>query len=215
MEKYFVAVAGNMGVGKSTLVRKLAQKLNWQVLLEPDVENPYLADFYAMKPRWAFNSQAFYLGRRIEQCLAIEASPSRIVQDRCIYEDAEVFARNLYERGDLPERDWETYQSLYRPIVSLLPKPNLLIYLDANLETLKERIAIRDKEFERRLDEKYLADLQKSYVRWIAGYQISPVLTVPADWLDFVKKEEDFDQIVEKMFEKLSGHETLSFNPPV
>lgn len=211
MEKFFVVVAGNIGSGKSTLVRKLSQKLGWQAIYEPEVENPYLEDFYLDMARWALPSQTFFLGRRLGQYQTVKESKVSVLQDRCIYEDAEVFARNLFDQGTLSARDWENYFSLYQGIVQELIRPDLLIYLKADLGTLRIRIANRGRDYEREIPPAYLQGLQSLYERWITGYRISPVLTVPADWLDFVKEEKHLDLIVQKMTEKLSGHETLNF----
>jgi len=215
VEKYFVVVAGNMGSGKSTLVGKLSQKLNWQPIYEPVAENPYFDDFYRDKPAWAFHSQAFYLGNRLLQYPLIVESKKSVLQDRCVYEDAEVFAQTLYARGAISQRDWRTYLSLYQGIASLLPKPDLLLYLEASLGTLKVHIANRGRKAELAIDDKYLEDLQGAYARWIEGYQLSPVLKVPADSLDFVAEERHLDLIAQEMLDKLSGHETLEFIPPV
>ena len=214
MEKTFAVVSGNMGVGKSTLVEKLAGKLGWQAVFEPQDENPYLADFYQDMPRWALHSQFFFLGRRLRQHRELLASPRNVLQDRCVYEDAEVFARNLYEQGKIPERDWRVYWGMYEGIIQFVPPPNLLIYLQAGLPTLRRRIEQRGRDYEREISTDYLQGLQRLYESWIRDYRLSPVLVVPADRLDFVKEEKHLDQIAQAVVEKLSGHETLKFDRP-
>ncbi|MDP2735522.1 MAG: deoxynucleoside kinase [bacterium] len=214
MGKVFVAVSGNMGAGKSTLVEKLAARLGWKPLFEPQDESPYLTDFYSDMKTWAFHSQLFFLGRRLKQYQDLLASPGGVLQDRCVYEDAEVFARYLFDRGMISPRDWETYQSIYRGVLRFLPPPDLLIYLQADLATLQGRIKRRGRSYEKGIDPEYLTGLQALYEGWIAGFRLAPVLVVPADWLDFVKEERHLDLIAEKIREKLSGHETLDFENP-
>jgi len=214
MDRVFVAVSGNIGVGKSTLVERLAAKLGWDPLFEPQDENPYLADFYKDMKTWAFHSQLFFLGRRLRQYQELLASPGGVLQDRCVYEDAEVFARYLFDRGMISPRDWETYRGIYRGIQQFLPPPDLLIYLQADLPTLQARIRMRGRDYEKGIDPEYLAGIQDLYESWIAGFRLAPVLVVPADWLDFVKEERHLDLIAERVRDKLSGHETLEFQNP-
>lgn len=214
MSKVFAAVAGNMGVGKSTLVGKLAPRLDWKAVFEPQEESPYLADFYQDMPRWALHSQLFFLGRRLRQHRELLASSQNVLQDRCLYEDAEVFARNLYEQGKISERDWQVYWSIYEGVIQFVPPPDLLIYLQADLPTLRRRIRQRGRDYERQIPPEYLRGLQRLYEAWIRDYRLSPVLVVPADWLDFVKEEKHLDLIAEKVTEKLSGHEMIEFEHP-
>jgi deoxyadenosine/deoxycytidine kinase len=214
VEKTFAVVSGNMGVGKSTLVEKLAGKLGWQAVFEPQDENPYLADFYRDMKSWALHSQLFFLGRRFKQYQELLASPRSVFQDRCVYEDAEVFARNLYEQEKIPERDWQVYRSIYEGVLQFVPPPSLLIYLQADLPTLRQRIEQRGRDYEQGMQPDYLEGLQRLYERWIRDYRLSPVLVIPADRLDFVKEEKHLDQIAQAVMEKLSGHETLEFDRP-
>jgi len=214
VEKVFVAVSGNIGVGKSTLVERLAARLDWEPVFEPQDESPYLADFYREMGVWAFHSQLFFLGRRLRQYRDFLAIPRSIIQDRCVYEDAEVFARNLFEQGLIGPRDWDTYQSIYQGVVHLIPPPDLLIYLKADLPTLRQRIEKRNRDYEKGIEPGYLETLQRLYERWIAGFRLAPVLAVPADWLNFVSDERHLDLIAEKVMEKLTGHETLDLDCP-
>ncbi|HOZ72849.1 MAG TPA: deoxynucleoside kinase [Spirochaetales bacterium] len=195
MKKYLV-LAGNIGAGKSTLVGLLAERLGYRPYFEPVAENPYLEDFYADMERWAFHSQAFFLTHRVRSHRALMDDAYSVVQDRSMYEDAEVFARNLYERGSMSARDWKSYSELYRTLTSLLPPPDLVVYLRASVPTLKRRIAKRGRDFEASISDEYLAGLNRLYEEWIDGFDLAPVLVVPGDRLDFVAESKDLDSIV-------------------
>lgn len=202
MQKYLV-IAGNIGAGKSTLVRLLSERLGFRPYYEPVAENPYLEDFYGDMPRWAFQSQVFFLSYRVRSHRSLMDDPQSVVQDRSLYEDAEVFARNLYERGTMSERDWATYRGLYRSMTGLLPAPDLVIYIKASVETLKSRIAMRGRGFEAAIPDEYLASLNILYESWIEGFDLSPVLVVPGDRLDFVSQSEDLEAIAETVEDRL------------
>jgi len=210
--KKFVAVAGNIGVGKSTLVRLLCQRLGWQPFFEPVTENPYLSDFYKDMVAWGFHSQIFFLTHRVRMHQQIFRHPTSVIQDRSIYEDAEVFACNLYHQGYISRRDYETYRSLYTTLAEFLPPPDLVIYLRASVPTLMNRIKNRAREYERTISPDYLAQLSILYETWIAGFTLCPVLTVPADDLDYVAHSRHLDLIVRKLQEKLTGKEEVVFN---
>ncbi len=209
--KKFIAVAGNIGVGKSTLVRLLCQRLNWEPFYEPEAENPYLADFYQDMGAWAFQSQVFFLARRLRLHRHLILCPISAVQDRSVYEDAEIFAANLYRQGIMQERDYHTYRDLYQVLVEFLPPPDLLIYLRASAPRLLERIALRGRGYEREISVSYLDQLNALYECWIADFSLCPVLTVPADNLDYVAHPAHLDLIVSKVQEKLTGKEEVSF----
>ncbi len=209
--KKFVAVAGNIGVGKSTLVTLLSQRLGWQPFYEPEAENPYLADFYRDMRAWAFHSQVFFLTHRLRIHRRLLDHPTSVIQDRSVYEDAEVFAENLYRQGMMVERDYRTYRGLYEVLVEFLPPPDLVIYLRASVETLLERIARRGREYERHIAADYLRQLNDLYEQWIQGFSLCPVLTVPADDLDYVAHPTHLDLIVRKVQEKLAGKEEVVF----
>lgn len=211
--KKFIAVAGNIGVGKSTLVQMLCQRLGWQPFYEPVAENPYLADFYRDMPAWGFQSQIFFLTHRLRIHQMVLRAPGSVIQDRSIYEDAEVFARNLYLQGALHPRDYETYETLYQTLSDFLPPPDLMIYLRASVPTLMQRIALRNREYERTIQPAYLEQLNQLYENWIAGFTLCPVLTVPADDLDYVAHPRHLDLILQKVQEKLTGKEEVLFDP--
>jgi deoxyadenosine/deoxycytidine kinase len=211
--KKFVAVAGNIGVGKSTLVALLCQRLGWQPFYEPETQNPYLADFYADMKRWAFHSQIFFLSRRLRTHRQLLSHPTSVIQDRSVYEDAEIFALNLYQQGLIHDRDYRTYRELYEVLTEFLPPPDLVIYLRASITTLMDRILLRGRNYERQITTEYLAQLNDLYEQWIAGFGLCPVLTVPSDDLDYVANIAHLDLIVNKVQEKLTGKEEVIFYP--
>lgn len=194
--KYFVGVAGNIGVGKSSLTGLLARALDWEPFFEANAENPYLADFYEDMQQWSFHSQVFFLSRRLQHHRQLVDHPGSVIQDRTVYEDAEVFARNLYRQGHMSQRDYETYHALYQGISAFLPAPDLLIYLRARVGTLVERIAMRGRAYERQISIDYLAMLNTLYEEWISSWKACPVLILSADDLDFVHHDADFQLIL-------------------
>ncbi len=212
MTKYFIAVAGNIGVGKSTLTSLLSQRLRWEPFLEGVTENPYLADFYEDMAAWSFHSQIFFLASRLRNHRQLLERPDSVIQDRTVYEDAEVFARNLYLQGLMGERDYETYNDLYRAMTSILPPPNLVIYLRASVPTLKRRIEHRGRSFERRITDDYISQLNRLYEDWFEHFSLCPVLAIPADRLDFVANHDHLDLVIERILERLRGKEVVTFN---
>ncbi len=211
--KHFVAVAGNIGVGKSTLVAKLCARLNWQPYYEPVTENPYLEDFYADMRAWAFQSQVFFLTHRLRMHLDLLEDPSSVIQDRSVYEDAEVFAANLYQQGQMDERDYASYRKLYTLLCDMLRPPDLVIYLRASVPTLQHRISQRGRDFESTISADYLGKLNGLYEQWIQNFALCPVLTVPTDEMNFVMHESLVDLVAHKMSEKLMGKEEVVFLP--
>ncbi len=212
MKKHFIAIAGNIGVGKSTLATLLSQRLEWEPFLEGVSDNPYLADFYADMEKWSFHSQIFFLARRLRNHRQLLTRPNSVIQDRTVYEDAEIFARNLYLQHLMSERDYATYTDLYRAVTAILPPPNLVIYLRASVPTLVARIQQRGRTFEQQIAEEYLTRLNELYESWYEHFSLCPVLAVPADRLDFVAHSEHFDLIVQKILERLQGKEVVSFD---
>ncbi len=193
----FVAVAGNIGSGKSSLTRVLSERFHLAPVYEAVDENPYLEDFYADMPRYAFHSQIFFLAARLKQHLR-EVNPGRrVVQDRTVYEDAAIFARLLHEDGVMDDRDHASYRTLYDAVSAALRPPDLLIYLRASLPTLKRHIAQRGRSYEADIDDRYLERLGDLYERWIEDYSLSPVVVVPADDLDFVNSDADLRRVLD------------------
>lgn len=209
--KNYLVIAGNIGVGKSTLAKILFERLGWEPFFEAVVDNPYLADFYADMPRWAFQSQMFFLTRRLHAHHQLLSRPGVVVQDRSVYEDAEIFARNLFLQGRMSERDYATYTDMYEVLKLFLPPPHLVVYLQASVETLLKRIAVRGREYEKSIEPAYLDDLNLLYQEWIANFKLAPVLTVPADRLDFVQESKDLELILEKIQQKLRGDQYVLF----
>jgi deoxyadenosine/deoxycytidine kinase len=212
MKKY-VAVAGNIGVGKSTLVELLCKRMGWQPFYEPEVENPYLADFYQDMRTWAFHSQIFFLTRRLRAHRQLIDHPTSVIQDRTVYEDAEVFAHNLYRQGLIGDRDYRAYRELYEVLTEFLPPPDLVVYLRASASTLLYRIARRGREYEQTITADYLEQLNQLYEQWISHFSLCPVLTVPADDLDYVANSNHLDLVVSKIEEKLTGKDVVIFEP--
>ena len=203
MKKHFVAIAGNVGVGKSTLTTMLSESFGWDPYYEAVGDNPYLADFYKDMRRWSFHSQIFFLSRRLRHHHQLLNSPNSVVQDRSVYEDAEIFARNLYQQGNMSDRDYHSYRELYEVLVLFLPPPDLVVFLKASVPTLLERIRNRGRDFEREISPLYLQQLNELYDAWIEAFTLCPVLTIPADDLDFVRFNGHLDVIGSQVLEKL------------
>ncbi len=211
--KKFIVVAGNIGVGKSTLVNLICERLDCQPFFEPVTENPYLADFYANMDAWGFHSQIFFLTHRLQVHLSLVNFPGSVMQDRCIYEDAEVFAQNLHLQGHLSDRDFATYNAMYHTLAEFLPPPDLVVYLRASVPTLLSRIALRNRDYELSISPDYLAQLNGLYENWVSNFTLCPVLTVPTDNLDYVLHSRHLDLVSRKIDEKLTGKEEVVFEP--
>jgi deoxyadenosine/deoxycytidine kinase len=199
-QNFFVAIAGNIGVGKTTLTNLLVERCGWTGFLEKEVANPYLADFYKDMPAWAFQSQIFFLKERLKDHLQIQGTNGPCVQDRTIYEDAEIFAHNLFERGLMPPRDYACYADLYAAISSSLRPPDLFVYLRASTWTLISRIRKRGRDYEQHIDKEYLAQLNIGYDRWakrIAENQ--SVMVIDTDSHDLYRDREWLDSMVEEI----------------
>lgn len=204
MAKQFIAISGNVGAGKSTLTTMLAETFAWTPFYEAVDDNPYLADFYQDMRRWSFHSQIYFLSRRLRHHKNLLAHPGQVVQDRSVYEDAEIFAKNLYQQGNMLPRDYESYWELYQVMVELLPPPDLVIYLKASVETLQMRIQQRGRDFERSILPNYLEQLNQLYDTWIDNLRLCPVLVLDANRLDFVHSQADFAEIISLVRQKLA-----------
>jgi deoxyadenosine/deoxycytidine kinase len=211
IQKFSLAIAGNMGVGKSTLTHLLAEDLGWTPFYEAVDDNPYLADFYRDMRQWSFHSQIFFLSRRLHCQRDVYNHPTSVIQDRTIYEDAEVFARNLFQRRNMSDRDYHVYLGLYHEFIQFLPSPDLIIYLKASVPTLIERIHRRGRDFEREVSPLYLQQLNELYNAWVEDFTVCPILTIPADDLDFVRFDTDFIAIKEKIVERLASQQKFVY----
>jgi deoxyadenosine/deoxycytidine kinase len=183
----FIAIAGNIGAGKTELTQFLTRKYGLTPFFEPNEENPYLADFYQDMKAWAFRSQLFFLSRKFELHREMEKVSGTLLQDRTLYEDAEIFARNLHRQRYIDKRDWGTYWSLYQGIAATLTPPDLMIYLRCPVRTLRERIRLRGRAMEADIPSNYLKRLNDLYEEWFRNYRMSPVLELPTDKLDYVQ----------------------------
>ena len=208
---HFVAVAGNIGVGKSTLVGLLAERMQWTPFFEPQAQNPYLSDFYQDMQEWSFQSQIFFLSQRLRAHRDISDHPGSAVQDRSVYEDAEIFAHNLFLERNMADRDYRTYRDLYEVLTRFLPPPDLVVYLRASVDTLMTRISMRGRDYEKGIRPDYLSRLNDLYEQWTERFSLCPVLTVPADDLNYVLHDAHLDLIISKIRGKLSGKEEVRF----
>ena len=211
--KKFVAVAGNIGVGKSTLVEMICARMGLEPFYEPVTENPYLSDFYNDMDSWSFHSQIFFLTHRLRAHYQISEHPTSVVQDRSVYEDAEIFAQNLFLQGHMTQRDYQTYRDVYETTMRFLPPPDLVIFLRASVPTLMKRISSRGRDYERTISPDYLEGLNNLYETWIDNFTLCPILAVPADDLDFVSHPGHLRLIVQKVEDKLTGKEEVVFEP--
>jgi deoxyadenosine/deoxycytidine kinase len=198
-KKYFISVAGNIGSGKSSLTRMIADKLGWEPYFESVQNNPYLRDFYKEMKRWSFQLQVYFLSHRFNTHKKIINSKKSVIQDRSIYEDVEIFARNLYLMGRMEKRDYNNYRNLFYEMISYLKAPDLVVYLKADLNTLVKQIKSRGREFEKSIETKYLVRLNRSYGQWVKSYNLGPLLTIESDNLDFVHNPEHFKIIFDKI----------------
>lgn len=211
MAKHFVLVAGNIGTGKTSLAAKLGERLGWETAYESVEDNPYLADFYADMPGWAFHLQVFFLGHRARQHLQFAQAEKSAIIDRSIYEDAEIFAKAALELGSVTERDYRTYRQVFDLVVGTLPKPDLLIFLRAELPVLLERIGSRGRDMERGISPEYLGLLERLYSEWMANFDLCPTLTLRTDDLDFVNEPRHLALVVSRIRDKLAGKEEIAF----
>ena len=201
----YVAIAGNIGAGKSTLTQTLTEYFGWTPFYEQVDDNPYLADFYEDMQRWSFNLQVFFLSSRFKHQRRIDETPESVVQDRSIYEDAEIFARNLFEMGLMAERDYANYVDLFGIMTSYLRPPDLLIYLRATVPTLVRHIQDRGRDYESGIRIEYLERLNRHYETWVGQYHLGPKMIVDVDTCDFVHRESDRADLLRRIDSRLFG----------
>ncbi|MBQ1798078.1 MAG: deoxynucleoside kinase [Muribaculaceae bacterium] len=199
-----IAVAGNIGCGKTTLTTMLAKRYGWQPRFESVTDNPYLTDYYADMKRWAFNTQVYFLSRHFAEVVEISHTKDVIVQDRTIFEDANIFAPNLHEQGLMSDRDWNNYKDLFDLMISMVKKPDLLIYIRASIATLVAQIQKRGRDYEQSIRIDYLQGLEERYERWIASYD-GPLLIVDGDTCKFGDNPEDFVKVTDRIDTMLFG----------
>ncbi len=200
-----IAIAGNIGVGKTTLTGMLAKHYGWEANYEVVDDNPYLNDFYQDMKAWAFNVQISYLHSRLQRIMSIRNSGKDVIQDRTIYEDAYIFAPNLHGMKLMATRDFETYFSLFQQVEQLLQAPDLLIYLKASIPTLVKRIQCKGREYENAIRIDYLESLNRRYETWVKSYDLGKILVIDTDSINFIDKPEDFSKIVNKIDAELFG----------
>ncbi|WP_100610828.1 deoxynucleoside kinase [Confluentibacter lentus] len=200
-----IAIAGNIGAGKTTLTRLLAKHYKWEAQLEDVVDNPYLDDFYNQMERWSFNLQVYFLNSRFRQVLQIRKSGKDIIQDRTIYEDAHIFAPNLHAMGLMTNRDYENYKSLFDLMESLVQGPDVLIYLRSSIPNLVAQIHKRGRDYENSISIDYLSRLNERYEAWIHGYNKGKLLIIDVDKLDFVDKPEDLGHVINTIDAEING----------
>ena len=200
-----VAIAGNIGAGKTTLTELLAKHYNWNPHFEDVVDNPYLDDFYNQMERWSFNLQVYFLNSRFRQILQIRESGKKIIQDRTIYEDAYIFAPNLHAMGLMTNRDFENYRSLFEMMEQLVQSPDLLIYLRSSIPNLVNQIHKRGREYENTISIDYLSRLNERYEAFIHQYDKGKLLIVDVDRYNFVDSQEDLGEIINKINAELHG----------
>jgi deoxyadenosine/deoxycytidine kinase len=208
---HFVVVAGNIGCGKTTLTKKLSENLGWKPFYESVSDNPYLSDFYADMSRWSFPLQIYFLTHRFETHKLIEGSHASSIQDRSIYEDANIFARALYEQGNLDKRDYDNYVTLYKSMIEYLSPPTLMIFLKRSVPKLLERIAMRGRDYEQSIPVDYLTRLNQYYGDWYDNYSLGKSLIVDTDELDFLENEEHFDRLVQKIHDSIDQQEMFTY----
>lgn len=200
----YIAVAGNIGAGKSSLTDLLSRHLGWEAFYESVDNNPYLEDFYNDMRRWSFNLQIFFLSSRFRNHKNMLEQGKPFIQDRTIFEDAEIFARNLYQMGLMSKRDYQNYHNLYEEMTDYLPAPDLLIYLRAQVPTLVRQIQQRGREYENTIRIEYLERLNSLYEEWIADYSYEKLI-IDTDEMDFVNNREDMGRVIDRIEQRIFG----------
>lgn len=200
-----IAIVGNIGAGKTTLTKLLSNHLKWEPQFEAVDDNPYLEDFYGDMKRWSFNLQIYFLNSRFRHIVELQKKGTHIIQDRTIYEDAYIFAENLYDMGLMSERDFRNYSNIFESIVSYIKAPDLLIYLKASVPTLVDNIQLRGREYESGIRLDYLSKLNEKYEKWISQYEGGKLLVLDKDKLDFANKPEDLGYVIERVEGEMFG----------
>ena len=198
-----IAIAGNIGAGKTSLTELLAKHYHWEAHFEDVIDNPYLDDFYNHMERWSFNLQIYFLKSRFEQLLSFKESKKTIIQDRTIYEDAHIFAPNLNAMGLMNQRDFNNYQGIFSLMESLIKGPDLLIYLRSSIPNLVNKIHKRGREYENSISIDYLSRLNERYEAWISTYDEKKLIIIDVDSIDFVDNKEDLTKVIQIIDEKL------------
>ena len=200
----FIGLAGNIGVGKTTFTEIVAEKLGWTPYFESVDDNPYLGDFYGDMSRWSFNLQVYFLHKRFKSHYEMSMSNGGGIQDRTIYEDVEIFAKNLNEMGFMDQRDWKNYRNLFSIMTSYLLKPDLIVYLKASTDTLISRIKSRSRDYEKSIDPEYLHTLNVSYNKWINNLIDIPVLLIETDGFNIFEDNDQLETILNDIQERVS-----------
>jgi len=203
-QKMFVAVAGNIGSGKTTLTKKLSERLNWKPQYEPVEDNPYLADFYKDMKRWSFELQVYFLTHRFNSHRLIECSNFSAIQDRSIYEDAYIFARSLFEKGYMSKREYENYYRLFMTMTQFMEPPTLMIFLERSVNKLMDRIRERGRECEKEISTDYISQLNDYYSHWYGTYNLGKRIIIDTDDLDFLNNEDQFERLVQKIQDSMA-----------
>ena len=198
-----IAIAGNIGAGKTSLTKQLSKSLKYKAYYEDVISNPYLDDFYNHMERWSFNLQIYFLNSRFKQLVSIDNSKENVIQDRTIYEDAFIFAPNLNSMGLMPKRDYENYLSLFDTMLNLVKPPDLLVYLQSSIPNLVNKIHKRGRDYEKTISIEYLSRLNERYEAWITNYDSGKLLKINVDDIDFVENKSDYDTILKLIKKEL------------
>lgn len=204
-----VSIAGNIGIGKSTITTLLSEKFGWKPYFEVVDTNPYLSDFYGEMRRWAFHLQVFFLSKRFKHHKEMISQNTTVIQDRSIYEDVEIFAKNLYLKGQFEERDYQNYKELFSIMTSYLKPPDLLVYLRASVPVLQKRIQTRGRSYELNIPKEYLEQLNEHYENWAEHYKKGPLLVIDTENIDVVNSREDFERVAGLISEHLMMKQVL------
>jgi len=213
-QKIFIAVAGNIGTGKTTLTTLLSKRFSWHAHYEAVVDNPYLADFYEDMSRWSFPLQIYFLTNRFRAHQDISRGNKSSIQDRSIYEYANIFARNLYEQGNMEKRDYLNYLDIYKVMCGYLVPPDLVIYLRKSLPKLKERISMRNRDYEKNIPDQYLTNLNGYYDDWMEKYDLGKKLVIQSDDLDFINNQDHFNQLCEQIVSSIDQKDLFLTQQP-